>query len=176
MSPPVPSMRLVPICLTAGLMMATASPSQAQTPWDRNEHLLGATYLSAQSGNGRLTVGVGPLGEVAVDAVRSHVELPAVEPPVVDVVVPALQDVVRLSDPVQALRLLRPESLGIVQRSAVEAPGPLPRRDMVRLTRPAPVGARRRPPSGTALVGHRAEPCQLVAKRSSRRGAWRGRS
>jgi hypothetical protein len=59
-------MRLVPICLTAGLMMATASPSQAQTPWDRNEHLLGATYLSAQSGNGRLTVGVGPLGEVAV--------------------------------------------------------------------------------------------------------------
>ncbi len=40
--------------------------ASAQRTWDINEHLLGATYLSSQSGNGRLTAGVAPRGEVSV--------------------------------------------------------------------------------------------------------------
>ncbi len=50
----------------AGGALVVVPDASALVPWDRNEHLLGATYLSAQSGNGRLTVGVAPRGEVSV--------------------------------------------------------------------------------------------------------------
>ena len=46
------------------LSLLLASPAAAQI--DRVEHQLGATNLGAQSGNGGLTLGLAPAGEVTV--------------------------------------------------------------------------------------------------------------
>lgn len=60
------SIRVAIPLATLALVSLVAPDAAALVPWDLNEHRLGATYLSAQSGNGNLTVGVAPLGEVTV--------------------------------------------------------------------------------------------------------------